>query len=149
MGRFHCPRCQRSASSRECLAGIPCEGQSSTHALLSAGQFLFCRLCGAYTAAKVVNLASICVGRPSSSSAADRRNRLLKGLHPISREFMGQPLEVEVVGGAAAAAGRPAAGEAARPLQEAASIFPVALGGCAPFLHEWLSAFAGQAAKRP
>eukprot|EP00973_Karenia_brevis_P009135 1238075-Karenia_brevis.AAC.1 len=58
------------------------------------GRIVFCCICGSYASSKSVNLKHGCDGPPLSQSSRDkdrrrRRERLLKGLHPVT----GRPIQ--------------------------------------------------------
>ena len=53
------------------------------HDLYKLGTYTFCWSCGAHGHRKAYKLGTACLGVPPNSSAADRRNRLRKGCHPL------------------------------------------------------------------
>ena len=64
-------------------------GVESSHMLLLAGPYIFCRVCGAYAKLQARGLKSRCHGYPLSEAPADvgrrrRRNRLEAGRDPIT-----------------------------------------------------------------
>ena len=92
--RVRCSLCLASADTANVLCKAPCRstGASREHIVWTAGDFVFCTKCGAHSAVRTNGLSHSCLGGPASDSGRDRRNRLLKGRHPITNAFMAVPV---------------------------------------------------------
>ena len=91
---------QRGQIARDHGRGlIALETMASTHLVASlAKTFVFGIRCGSYPKKRTRELANACPGVPrQGSSRHSRRDRLLKGLHPINRVRLGTPTASEVV----------------------------------------------------
>ena len=68
----------------------PCLGKrrepSACHALVEMGTMLFCRKCGHWAQHRMAKLAGPCEGLRDHAVYKLRRDRLLAGIHPVSRE---------------------------------------------------------------
>jgi len=93
-GRWRCAACQRSATTRTGIQRLECAAEQLYHHMMSVGPYRFCASCGAYTAEQTIRLKAGCLREPASSSAKDRRNRLLKGRDPITRVWLGTPVDL-------------------------------------------------------
>ena len=95
-GQERCVRCllpAALATGRRCRpAGV------LGHRLVRVGNGMACRRCGAYAFQVVRLIGTGCSGRPRDAAAAWRLRRLLRGRHPTTGAFLGDPL---LVGGAA------------------------------------------------
>ena len=61
------------------------------HQPMLTGTYMWCTKCGSHGERHVLKLLEVCPGMPRNSSAADRRGRLQKGKHPITRAYIGAP----------------------------------------------------------
>ena len=105
--QFGCDRCgARSKSGSELEAGL-CRGQPPaveaahpSHQLMAFGTVVFCQSCGARSAGgPTMLLGELCLREPSDKNARTRRNHMRAGRHPLSHEFIGDPVQLARVTG--------------------------------------------------
>ena len=91
--RLRCVRCMASAENALTLAKQQCIPQSllGNHKIWRIDGIIFCRDCGAYSERRTLKLGGRCLGFPSSTSAEQRRLRMLNGVHPTNKLPIGMP----------------------------------------------------------
>jgi len=91
--RTRCLRCNATAISPAVLCKHPCDPPDGckVHKVWRLNEFVFCIDCGAYSSQRAIGLKGNCGGIPKSSSALNRRDYLINGLHPTTRLSIGRP----------------------------------------------------------
>jgi len=91
--RLRCILCMASADCAATLAKQQCIPQNfeGNHSIWRIDGLIFCKSCGAYSEKRTIKLSGRCDGTPASTSAGERRVRMLNGNHPISNLPIGVP----------------------------------------------------------
>ena len=101
----HTFACDRAGSERCVQCGLPpglaarqaCRPAGTLgHRFCSLGSGVFCTRCGAYSFVQSRLLAAGCSGRPADAAARWRRDRMLKGRHPVKGVFVAPPVLVDL-----------------------------------------------------
>lgn len=75
------------------------DGVAQSHVLLKTGDVVWCTVCGSYAECKAVRLLSTCSGPPvralGSGGRVAQLARLKAGLHPVTRERLGETTELD------------------------------------------------------
>ncbi len=81
----------------EKAVGRPCRPVGALgHRLEALAGGRFCLVCGAYTFQHVCRLGFVCRGRLADAAAAWRLKRMLRGRHPATGAFVGDPRCVDM-----------------------------------------------------
>ena len=84
----HCLRLQSACTPDNCL-----DVHHVPHrVVVLPGYGLFCESCGAYSFARTCKLARTCRNRISGPAVGRRRDRMLRGLHPVTGQFLALPV---------------------------------------------------------
>ena len=95
--RAGCERCVHCGLPRGLAARQVCRPAGSLgHRFCALGHGVFCTRCGAYSFVQSRLLAAGCNGRPADAAAKWRRDRMLKGRHPVSGVFVASPVLVDL-----------------------------------------------------
>ena len=65
------------------------------HALAVLGGGVFCLRCGAYSFRALRLLSGECRGRPADVAAAWRKNRMIRGKHPVNGAALGEAQRID------------------------------------------------------
>ena len=89
-GQSRCVYCLRVSSS--CRSKCTGAGDVPHTLWLIPSQLVFCMSCGAYSKVRTFNLHGTCRRRCSNTVVAWRRDRMSRGLEPLTGQFLGLPV---------------------------------------------------------